>query len=208
MRKAIVVGLTGQTGAGKSTVSSMLEKFGYGIVDADEVSRLVTEKGSPVLFGLQGAFGTDVVDDDGNLNRKLLAERAFADAESTKKLNDLLHPEILRLIRKKVNGKFYSGYEGVVIDAPQLFESGLNKECTVILSVTAPEEDRLVRIMERDGLTEEEARLRMGAQLDETFFRENSDIVIENTGSTEALHGQVTRAVQILEEVISGERVL
>lgn len=205
MRKAIIVGLTGQTGAGKSTVAAMLERFGYSIVDADKVARLVTEKGSPVMKLLTDAFGEDIVDEDGSLRRDLLAARAFSSPENTRKLNDITHPEICRLIMKKVEGRFFMGYEGVIVDAPQLFESGLASKCTLVLSVTAREDIRLRRIMERDGVSEAEARLRMQAQLPESFFREHSDIILENNGTPESLHEQVTQAARIIEDVISGE---
>ncbi len=205
MRKAIIVGLTGQTGAGKSTVAAMLERFGYSIVDADKVARLVTGKGSPVMKLLTDAFGEDIVDEDGSLRRDLLAARAFSSPENTRKLNDITHPEICRLIMKKVEGRFFMGYEGVIVDAPQLFESGLASKCTLVLSVTAREDIRLRRIMERDGVSEAEARLRMQAQLPESFFREHSDIILENNGTPESLHEQVTQAARIIEDVISGE---
>ena len=205
MRKAIIVGLTGQTGAGKSTVAAMLERFGYSIVDADKVARLVTGKGSPVMKLLTDAFGEDIVDEDGSLRRDLLAARAFSSPENTRKLNDITHPEICRLIMKTVEGRFFMGYEGVIVDAPQLFESGLASKCTLVLSVTAREDIRLRRIMERDGVSEAEARLRMQAQLPESFFREHSDIILENNGTPESLHEQVTQAARIIEDVISGE---
>ena len=206
MRKAVIVGLTGQTGAGKSTVAAMLERFGYSIVDADRIARTVTEKGSPVMRLLTDAFGADILAEDGTLRRDVLAARAFSSPENTRKLNDITHPEICRLIMDKVDGRFLMGYEGVIVDAPQLFESGLSSKCTLVLSVTAREDIRLRRIMERDGIPEDEARLRMQAQLPESFFLEHSDIVLENNGSAESLHQQVTQAAQIIEEYISGER--
>ncbi len=104
MRKAIVIGLTGQTGAGKTTVADGLRHFGYQVIKADEIARLVTEKGSPVLQELAAVFGKDILKEDGTLDRALLAERAFATPEETKLLNGVTHPEILRLINKKING--------------------------------------------------------------------------------------------------------
>ena len=83
MRKAIVIGLTGQTGAGKTTVADGLRHFGYQVIKADEIARLVTEKGSPVLQELAAVFGADILTEDGSLDRALLAERAFASPEET-----------------------------------------------------------------------------------------------------------------------------
>ena len=193
MRKAIVIGLTGQTGAGKTTVADGLRHFGYQVIKADEIARLVTEKGSPVLQELAAVFGADILTEDGSLDRALLAERAFAS-------------EILRLINKKINGAFFDGYEGVILDASQLFESGLNERCTLVVSVVAPEDVRLKRIMERDGISEEKARLRMSAQYPEEFFRTHSNYVIENTGTAEDLKLQLRQLAGLFEQHIAGER--
>ena len=106
---------------------------------------------------------------------------------------------------KKVNGEFWNGYEAVLIDAPQLFESGLSDRCGFIVSVTAPEELRLSRIIKRDGIDEESARLRMSAQYDENFFIENSDVVIQNNGDDERLKEQILYTARLIETKISGE---
>lgn len=206
MRRAIVIGLTGQTGAGKTTVAEGLRHFGYQVIRADDIARLVTEKGSPVLQQLAAVFGADILREDGSLDRALLAERAFASPEETNLLNGITHPEIGRLIHKKINGAFFDGYEGVVVDASQLFESGLNDDCTLVVSVVAPKELRLKRIMERDGISEEKALQRMSAQLPEEFFRTHSNYVLENTGTEEDLKQQLRQLAAILEEWISGER--
>ena len=205
MRKAIVVGLTGQTGTGKTTVGNELKKYGYSVIDADKVARLVTEKGSPTLKKLAEAFGKEIIKSDGTLDRALLADKAFSNEKMLELLNSITHPEIVRLIMKKVNGEFFNGFEGVIIDAPQLFESGLDKKCNMIIAVTAPENIRLERIMKRDGISEEPARKRMAAQLPEEFFTQQSDIVVVNNGDNENLAKQVLYAARKMEEKISGE---
>lgn len=205
MRKAIVIGLTGQTGAGKTTVAEGLAHFGYAVIKADDIARLVTEKGSPTLKKLSEAFGKDILTETGALDRALLAERAFATPENTRLLNSITHPEILRLMNKKISGAFFDGYEAVVLDASQLFESGLNERCTLVLSVVAPKALRKARIMERDGISEERAEQRMAAQLSEEFFRTHSNYVLENTGTEADLKLQLRQLVQIFEKVISGE---
>ena len=204
MRRAITVGLTGQTGAGKTTVAEKLKKYGYSVIDADKIAALVTEKGSPILPKLAEAFGADVLNSDGTLNRKLLAERAFASPDRTLLLNDITHPEIVRLILKKINGEFWNGYEAVLLDAPQLFESRLNEKCNLIISVTAPEEVRIARIMQRDGIDECAARQRISVQKTEQFFMDNSDILIENDGNEENLNDKVLYAARMIESRISG----
>ncbi len=205
MRKAIVIGLTGQSGAGKSTVALQLKKYGYAVIDADAIARLVMEKGSPILPKIRETFGSDVFNPDSSVNRAALARKAFSSPENTKKLNEITHPEITRLVLKKVKGAFFDGYEGVIIDAPQLFESKLSYDCKFIISVVAPENVRLKRIMERDELTEEDALRRIRAQHTEEFFREHSNVVIENNGDEERLRGQVRLIARVIEEQISGE---
>lgn len=205
MRKAIVVGLTGPTGAGKTLVGEMLKKYGYSVIDADKISALVTEKGSPILPRLAEAFGEDIMNEDGTLDRRLLAQRAFSSWDQTSLLNHITHPEIVRLILKKINGEFWNGYEGVIVDAPQLFESGLDKKCNFIIAVSAPEDLRLKRIMERDGIDEEVAKWRMSVQHDREFFVKNCDIVITNDGDNERLAEQVRNVARLIEQKISGE---
>ena len=115
MIKAIIVGLTGQTGAGKSTVGQMLSNIGFFSIDCDKLSRLVTSKGSPVLSELALEFGEDIIKNDGELDRKLLAKRAFATKEDTERLNNVTHPAIKKWWTKK--WCIFDGYDVVVVDA-------------------------------------------------------------------------------------------
>lgn len=202
MRRAIIVGLTGPTGAGKSTVAELFKKYGYAVIDADKVAALVTEKGSKTLAELAKGFGQDIINTDGTLNRELLAQRAFAGPSETHMLNEITHPEIIRLMLKRVNGEFFNGYEAVILDASQLFESHLNDKCALVISVTAPKELRLQRIRQRDSITEELIQKRMNAQLEDEFFIQNSDIIIENTGDLEELKNKVRFAARMIEEKI------
>ena len=209
MRRAIIVGLTGTTGSGKSTIAEMLKKYGYSVIDCDKVAALVTEKGSDTLKQLAEAFGQDIIyPDDGMLNRELLAERAFASPDRTALLNSITHPEIIRLIMKKVNGMFWDGYEAVIVDAPQLFESKLNEKCNFIIAVTAPEEVCIKRIIGRDKLSIQAARSRMAAQHDEAFFKQNCDVLIENNGDKVQLQEQIRYAARMIEQKISGEEMV
>jgi len=199
MIKAIAIGLTGQTGSGKSTVGEMLSKIGYYIIDCDKIAKLVTEKGSPVLNELALAFGNDVVSGDGELNRKLLAKRAFANKEATSTLNNITHPVITRHVNKKVNGAFFNGYDVVVIDAPALFESGIDKSCDIVVSVVADENIRLQRIMKRDNIDADSAQLRIKAQYDEEYYKSHSDIIIKNDSDLKALKEQLSELLNLIE---------
>ncbi len=178
---AVVIGLTGPTGAGKSTVAERLcEKYGFAWIDADKTARSVTETGSPLLPRLAERFGADVLDKNGALIRSRLAERAFASPEQTACLNRLVHPAVTAKINEEINAFSLAGKTAVLVDAAALFESGIDKLCSFTAVVTASDPVRLKRIMERDGISEQAARLRMKAQLSEREFAERADVVLYN----------------------------
>lgn len=172
LRKPFTLGITGQTGAGKGYICEMLARQGFTVVNADVISRQLTEKNSPIILSLQEAFGEDILQ-NGELNRKLLAARAFASREKTDLLNHIMHPAIIEKCRAAADGL-------TVLDAPQLFEAQMEDDCYRIISVLAPEAVRLQRIIARDGLTEAEALTRIQAQYDESYYTEKSDYVIIN----------------------------
>ncbi len=173
-----VIGLTGQTGAGKSTISRFAAALSCRIIDADRVAREVVEKGSPCLQALADFFGSDILQKDGSLDRRRLAQKAFASQEKTEMLGRLTHPAILDRIRGCIAA---ADSDIVIVDAPQLYESGGEVLCDRVIAVVAPEQVRLERIMERDGLTEEEARLRIHAQHDSSYYTEKADYLINGS---------------------------
>ncbi len=175
----LIIGLTGESGAGKSLISGMLKNKGCVIIDADAEAKAVTEKGSPVLKRLACAFGEDIIKEDGSLDRRLLASRAFSDEEKKRTLNSITHPEIIRICRQKAVSEAEKG-NTVIIDAPLLFTSGLWKLCHKTVKVYAPEEIRLERIIKRDSITKEEVLLRFSGQTEETEMSKNADIIINN----------------------------
>ena len=175
-----VIGLTGQTGAGKSIISEGLKDYGFYPIDCDRLARAAVEKGSDTLDALVGTFGAEILSDDGSLNRKKLGSIVFSDADRLKKLNAITHPAILKLLEDQIAYAAGLGYAGVLVDAPTLFESGADKLCDTVIAVVAKESERLVRIMQRDGLTEEAALQRIKAQHPIAFYTERSDAVIEN----------------------------
>ncbi len=171
-----MIGLTGPTGAGKSSLTAVAENLGYKVIDCDKTARQAVEKGMDGLKALTKAFGEDILLSDGNLNRKALAKKAFATKENTGLLNKTLLPFISDLIRQECNTEY------ILLDAPTLFESGLNSECASTIAVLADEDLRLKRIRNRDSITEEEARLRISAGKSDDFYKENADFVIYNNG--------------------------
>lgn len=180
MAEEFVVGLTGLTGAGKSTWTAAFKKLGCGVVDCDKLARGAADL-PQVRAALCAAFGSDIKRSDGTLDRHLIADRAFKDTESTEKLNSITHPAVLAEIKAEMQRLQQSGVSAVIIDAPLLFEGGLDSLCTLTAAVLAPRELRLSRIMKRDGITEASALSRMAAQHDEKFFRQHADCVLDGT---------------------------
>lgn len=175
-----IIGLTGLTGAGKSTVAFKLMAYGCYHIDADKIAKDVINNSEAVKNKLKERFGDDVVSADGTTNRPLLAQRAFANEESTNALNDITHPAVTEEIRSIINEKKDLGYSAIIIDAIALFESGEDKLCDFTVAVTAPLDVRLERIMKRDSLTVEKAMERISAQKDESFFTKQADFIIWN----------------------------
>ena len=175
-----IVGLTGQTGAGKGYVSAYLESSGCYVVDTDKVAREITMKDSPFLKIIAAHFGEDIIDAKGELDRKLLASRAFKDKQSQEKLNSLMHPEIIRISAERCTDALENGASAAVIDAPLLFECGADKICDTVIAVVAPKEIRLDRIMQRDSITEEQALQRMSVQHDDAFYTEKSEFTVRS----------------------------
>lgn len=196
--KNIVIGLTGQTGAGKSTVSNAMKKCGCAVIDADKIAREVVEPKTDCLKMLTKAFGCDIINEDGTLNRKKLAEKAFSSKENTKLLNEITHPYIIRLTKQRIAEFFARGYNIVVFDAPQLFESGSDKLCDIIVSVTASQKCRLERIISRDGISEKQVLARMRVQLSEEYFRKHSDYIINGEQDINAVISEAENLVQAL----------
>lgn len=175
-----IVGVTGQTGAGKSTVCKILAGQGFTHIDADAVAKSLYAKGAPILKTLADAFGARILNADGELDKKALAAAAFSDPAQTAKLNAIVHPAVTERIREMLEYERRLGTKAVLIDAIALFESGENALCDTTVGVVAPEEIRLQRIMARDGLTKAEALLRIRAQQDEAFYIQHCDAVLRN----------------------------
>lgn len=176
----ITLGLTGKTGAGKSTVAAYLKEKGCFIIDGDVIARQITEKGSEVLPLLQKAFGEDILDENGELIRKRLAQRAFSSKENTALLNSITHPVIKQRSLDEMQEAESLGYKTALIDAAALLDSDCKDICQKIIVVTAPEDIRLERILKRDGISYEQAMTRIKAQKDDEYYFRHADIIIRN----------------------------
>ncbi len=171
-----LVGLTGKTGAGKSTVSKYLSEKGAYIIDGDIVAREVLKEDESLLTRLCEAFG-DILNPDGTLDRKTLARVAFSTSENTDKLNKIIHPAINDAIHREADEAFRN-YNVVVVDAAAIIESGFADECDLLCVVHAPEDIRLSRIMNRDGISEADALVRIRGQKDDDFYLSRAHGVI------------------------------
>lgn len=176
-----IIGLTGATGAGKSTVALAAQAWGCYIIDADQVAREALAKGSDCLARLAELFGQDIILEDGTCHRRLLAQRAFADPKQTELLNKVTHPWIIRRIEEYIKLYRQQSDGWILIDAPLLYESGGDRLCDKVIAVTAPKDLRLERILRRDHLTKEEALLRMQTQPEDTFYTDRADAVIDGS---------------------------
>jgi len=195
----MVLGLTGQTGAGKSTVCHLLQnEQDICVVDADKIAREVVTSGTDCLAEIVLHFSITVLNEDGTLNRKKLGQIVFNDRSKLKELNQITFPYIIAGMRQQIKKGIESGHNIVILDAPVLFESRSDRLCDKVLAVIADAETRKHRIMQRDGLTPEEADARMNSQHDDVFYTSRADYVIRNDGDATALRLQV---VELLEKL-------
>ena len=179
----MVIGLTGQTGAGKSTVSKVFVQNGFRLIDADAISRHVVARGSHCLADLQECFTDAILTPDGELDRKVMASIAFSDHRKLEMLNTIMYPYIVGEILRMIHRFSQQNHKLILLDAPTLFESRADDFCDLIISVVAKPELRMQRIMERDHISEKAAQQRMEMQLTEEFFRLHSDTELENNSS-------------------------
>ena len=177
-----VVGLTGQSGSGKSTLAKRLEEFGYIHIDCDRLAREAVSRGTECLKELTEAVGDGILMPDGELNRRKLAKIAFADKSKLETLNKITHKHIKLILENRLCELKNSGYIGCIVDAPTLFEAGVDSLCDVKVAVLAKLEARVERIMKRDGISHDEAITRCNAQHDDGFYAERCDYVIRNDG--------------------------
>ena len=191
-----VIGLTGPTGSGKSTVAAVWRQVGIPVIDCDALAREVTTPGSPCLGVLADAFTDKILLSDGSLDRAELARRAFSSPDATARLNAITHPAILALLKQRLEDAADQGHAVAAVDAPLLFEAGVDAICDRIVAVIAPKEMRLGRIMARDGLTREAALQRLRAQHDDGYYARDGVDVLLNDSDIADLEDKARRYAQ------------
>ena len=200
----ITVGITGRSGCGKSTVTACFAARGVPVADADQISRQVLQPGSPVLAQLAARFGGDILSGEGVLDRRLLADRAFATPEGKADLDAITNPAIVRCIEAARQAAQAAGSPLFVIDGAVLVGSVIDGIWDRLIVVTAPYEVSVARIVARDGIRPEMARRRLDAQLPESALAARADFLLANDGTQEQLRRQAgALAARLLAE---GER--
>ncbi len=188
----LIFGITGGSGAGKTTVSDIFRKAGIPVIDADKAARAVTEPGERCLDELTDFFGSEILQSDGTLNRKKLADIAFSDERRLKKLNEITHKYIKINIENQlseIKGKI------AAIDGAVIIGSEVEELCAFIVSVTAKREVRIKRITARDNISAESAKKRLAAQPGDDFYIEHSKYIIRNDTSVKELESQAERII-------------
>lgn len=184
------IGLTGGIASGKSAVAEMFAERGAELIDTDAIARELVVPGSDGLQAIVRAFGREILDEDGALDRRSLRRIVFADPVSRRKLEAILHPRIRAAAIERAAA---SSAPYVVLAVPLLFESGFERLVDRSLVVDCPVEVQLERLMQRDGIDEPEARAMIEAQMQRGVRRAAADDVIDNDGSIDATRAQVDR---------------
>lgn len=183
-----IFGITGPTGAGKSTVSDIFRKLGVYVVDADIIAREVTKKGSECLSEIQNAFGDCVLTDDSELDRKALAQIVFQDKTKLSLLNDITHKYIKKQLENEIKK---SHLDIAAIDGAVIIDSPVMDMCKCLVVVTAQRDTRINRIIERDNIDIDMANKRINSQMSDSQYKQYADFIIENNGDDTALKGCV-----------------
>lgn len=190
----MVIGLTGGIACGKNTVATMLSSANIPIIDADIISRETTKKSSRALAKIVEVFGSDVLEDDGSLDRKKLGAIVFHDEALRKKLEDIVHPEIEQIRNEHLARLREQNFPVAVYMAPLIFETDLHRTLDKTILVVAHRDIAMARAMKRDNLSAAEIKKRMDAQMTEKEKAERADVVIYNNGSINELYEQVSNA--------------
>ena len=182
-----VIGITGPTGAGKTTVLNVLADMGGAVADCDAVYHELLLTSAPMRNELKARFGTEIFDENGHLRRKELGAIVFGDQTALADLNAITHRHIVARLERMIAQARAEGRPAIALDAIALLESGAGGLCGVTVAVTAPEEVRVRRIMAREGISEEYARSRAAAQKPSSWFEERCTYTLRNDGDREAL---------------------
>ncbi len=196
----LVIGLTGGIGCGKSEVRKRLQKAGVRVIDADTLAKEIAEKNPAVVSTIKKEFGSDIYDADGKLQRKKLAAIVFNDSTKLAALNAIIHPRVIGDVERKIDALREQGEKIVVVEAALHYEVNWNEAMDVMVVVSAPMEQRIPRVMQRDGVDEAAVHRRIATQLPIEEKVKRADFVIENDAGLAALDEKVNRLLDRLKE--------
>ena len=189
-----VIGLTGPSGAGKSHAAQIFATFGVPTINADEVYHDILSRGDACTKELANAFGEHILDENGFISRKALADTVFGKPQTAAllhTLNTITHKYVMSDIQKLLADYKKKGVLAVLLDAPLLFEANAHLTCDVVVGLLASHEARIARVIERDGITAEAASKRLAAGKSDAFYRERCHYIIENDTTSEALTARI-----------------
>lgn len=199
----IRAGLTGGYGCGKSFVSRLLEEWGCHVIRADELGHRVLARDGEAYEGVVAAFGGAILDADGSINRKRLAEIVFNLPESLERLNSIVHPAVIRLEEQFLDNLERTDPSGIgIVEAAILIETGSYRRFDKLIVVACTQAQQLQRAVERDGISIEQARARIARQMPVDKKRAYADYVIETSGSKEETVRQTSAVYEALRSLV------
>lgn len=182
-----IIGITGNSGSGKSTISKLISKnYEAKIIDADKIAKEMTKNNGEYLQAIRQAFGNDVIKNN-ELDRKKLADIVFLNRAEKEKLDGLTFEYVVEKIKKELEANQNLDYQYIILDVPLLFESKLDKLCDYTIGVIAPKTEKIKRICKRDKLSKEKALQRLNSQPNDEFFTKNCNTVINNENKEETI---------------------
>ncbi|WP_251548007.1 dephospho-CoA kinase [Limosilactobacillus caecicola] len=196
-----IIGLTGGIATGKSTVSNYLRRQGYPIVDADQIARQVVEPGTSGLAKVVATFGNEILQSDGQLNRKKLGEIVFSDPAQLAKLNEILQPLIRAKIVRQLDELRNQQSPLIFLDAPLLFERHYQTTCDQVMVVATDPDTQLQRLMARDHMDQQTAQERITSQMPIQDKIDQADVVFDNNSSVAGLEEQVANWLRHVKKV-------
>lgn len=194
------IAVTGSAGSGKSIVCEAFEKIGLAVLDCDIIARQVVEPGTPGFNAVVGLFGKGAVLESGELNRPELRQRIINDPSLRKKMEDILHPQILTEMKRQMNVAAQKGFKSVAVEVPLLFESGMDKYFDITLAVVGAKDDLVQRIVARDGVAAVDAGKMVDLQMPQEEKIKRADHVIKNSGSVSELFETVENLYKEIEK--------
>lgn len=182
MKKTIIIGLTGQSGAGKTMLCNFLSQMEIAIIDCDILAKEVLQSNPLCIASIKSAFPSIILNEDETINRQALASIVFQNPTQLQRLNTVIFPYIIARIREEIAILTHGTPRAIMLDAPTLFESGVDSLCDDTIAVIAQKQTRLERIMLRDSLSFEQATQRINAQHNDDYYKEKSDYLLCNYG--------------------------